>query len=77
MENLQNILMFLEGALNQKGDYKITIINGEGENEVINYTYDRETYLQIGIENAIARISGVISDVEERKNKKAIFTVIK
>lgn len=66
-----NQTTFEEQTIEKLGNI-INILNG-----ALNNAYDRENYLQLGIVNAIEKISGLVEDVEERKSKKNKFKVVK
>jgi hypothetical protein len=73
LEQLKEVYETITGTLDQRRDYTIKTTGADGDT----YTYDRETYLQFGLEVAQEELGAIIDDVQERVERKKSFNTIK
>lgn len=73
LEKLQSILSSIEGTLNKQQDFRVQTTAAEG----ISYTFDRENYLQLGMEIVSEEIQFLIDDIQERAEKKSNLSLVK
>lgn len=73
LQRLQEIQNILEGTLNKEKDFTVATTGADGTT----YTYDREKYLELGMEIANEQLQFLIEDVAERTEKKSRFKIMK
>lgn len=73
LQRLYDIQETVEGTLRQKRNFTVKTESSEG----ITYTHDREHYLHAGLEVTFEEIQSLIEDIEDRKEKKKNFRLVK
>jgi hypothetical protein len=73
LEQLKEVYETITGTLDQRRDYTIKTSGADGDT----YTYDRETYLQFGLEVAQEELGAILDDIQERVDRKKSFNTVK
>ncbi len=73
LSKLKEIESIMDGTLKKEKDFRVKTTGADGET----YTYDRESYLELGLEIAQEQLYFLIEELEERINTKNRIKLVK
>ncbi|RJR23624.1 hypothetical protein C4578_04080 [Candidatus Microgenomates bacterium] len=73
LSKLKEIESIMDGTLKKEKDFRVKTTEADGET----YTYDRESYLELGLEVAQEQLYFLIGELEERVETKSRIKLLK